>query len=127
MLLKNKLTGEYEFPTLSLYNGDNFDNTRYRLYFHLCQEEFKIHFISPYPAFHITRDFLDYEKEDPKNKGFAGVRTFYMNAHHYRNPVIITPNKKHPYEDYIFTPKHEFNKYVKKNYWDAFISNLQEK
>lgn len=125
--MKNKHTDQWEFPTLPLYNGDTFDLTKYRLAFYLNQEEFKVFYATPYPAFHVARDLHEYEKEDPKNKGFTGVRTYFFEAMHFRGVPQVLPNKKHPYTDHIFVPKHEFSKHVKKNYWDAFVTNLQEK
>jgi len=127
MLFKNKKTGEFEFPSIPMYNGDTFDQSKYRLFFYICQEQFKIVYATPYPHFMITRDFHDHEKEDPKNKGYTGVRTFYLQGFHYRNTPIVTPNSKHPYNDFIFIPKYELSKYVGENYWNGVISNLQEK
>ena len=121
MLCKNKKNGQYEFPTMSLYNGDTFYDSKFKLFFCLAQDEFKLFYNHPYPVFHVTRDFHEYEKDDAKNKGFSGVRTFYFDAHHFRGAPKITPNAKHPYVEHIFTSKKDLSKYVKKNYWEAFI------
>jgi hypothetical protein len=127
MLFKNKYTNQYEIPTISLFNGDSFDLTKFKLYICLTREEFKVYWANPYPSFHITREFHEYEKNDPKNKGLAGVRTFYFDAFHFRGGPSVTPNRKHPYVDFIFSPKNEMNKHLTKNYWDAIIPCLQEK
>ena len=112
---------------MSLYNGDSFYDTKFKLFFCLSQEEFKIFYPSPYPVFHVTRDFHEYEKEDPKNKGLEGVRTFYFDAQHFRGAAKISPNAKHPYVDHVFSPKKELCNYVNKNYWQAIVPSLQEK
>ncbi len=127
MLWKNKKNGQFEFPSIPLYNGDTFDISKYRLFFYLTEEDFKIVYPTPYPSFMMTRDFHDYEKEDPKNKGYAGVRTYYYQAMHFRAPPVVSKNVKHPYEDYILIPKNELSNYVGKNYWEGIIDNLQEK
>ena len=127
MLCKNKHINQWEFPSMSLYNGDSFTDTKFKLYFCLTGEEFKVFYPNPYPSFHITRDFYEYEKDDPKNKGLTGVRIYYYDALHFRGVPKITPNYRHPYSEYVFTPKHEINKHVPKNYWNAVINCLQDK
>jgi hypothetical protein len=127
MLCKNRKTDQYEFPTMTLYKGDTFNDTKFKLFFCLAQDEFKIYYPHPFPCFHVTRDFHDYEKDDPKNKGLSGVRTFYFDAHHFRGAPKVMPNAKHPYNDYVMTSKKEFSKYVNKPYWEAVIGSLQEK
>jgi hypothetical protein len=127
MLFKNKKNGQYEFPTISLYNGDSFYDSKYKLFFFLAQDEFKVFYKNPFPVFQITRDFHEYEKEDPKNKGLSGVRTFYFDALHFRGAPVVKSNVRHPYTDHVFSSKRELSKYVNKNYWEAVIPSLQEK
>jgi|LauGreDrversion4_2_1035121.scaffolds.fasta_scaffold552160_2 hypothetical protein len=127
VLTHNKKTKEYEFPTMPLYNGDSFYDTKFRLLYSLSYDEFKVYFEEPYPTFHITRDFHDYEKDDPKNKGLNGVRTYYYEANHYRSPIKIIPNLKHPYDNYVFATKRNIANYINKNYWEAVIGSLHEK
>jgi hypothetical protein len=127
MLFKNRFSNQLEFPTIPLYNGDSFNEVKYKLYFLLTSEKFKIYFPSPYPSYHITREFYEHEKNDPKNRGLTGVRVYFYDAYHYRGEPTVTPNMRHPYVDYIFTPKHELNKYVPENYWHAVVTALNEK
>ena len=68
MLCKNKFTQEFEFPTSTLYHGDNFQIARYKLYVELTKERFKIYFEDDHPVFSLTRSFHDYEELDIKNK-----------------------------------------------------------
>jgi hypothetical protein len=78
------------------------------------------------PLFCVTRDLHEYEKEDPKNKGLKGVKTFYFNGYHYRGQPSLFENKKHVYEDFCLCPKYKINKFLSKNYWEGVISGLSE-
>jgi hypothetical protein len=126
MLFKNKHTGEYEFPTIPLYAGDAFIDVKFKLFLNMTKENWKVYWDQHHPAFMVTRDLHDYEKEDPKNKGFKGVRTYYYNAFHFRGRPEIIGNKLHPYEDFIFATKREINNVIPKPYYNAVIGCLQE-
>lgn len=126
MLFKNKYTNEYEFPTMTLYHGDNFKIGKYRLFIDLSKDQFKIFFDSEHPEFCLTRQFHDYEKEDPKNKGLNGVRTFYYPAYHFRGKPQVFPNARHPYNDFIFATKMNFNEIAKEDYYNSVIHALEE-
>ena len=127
MVFKNKHTGFYEFPTIPLVNGDTFKIAKLKLFIHLTKEKFKVFYEQHYPSFCTTRSLYDYEREDPKNKNVRGVRTFYYPAYHFRGAPTITPNIKHHYEDFLFTPKIEINRHMDETYYNAIIHGLQEK
>jgi hypothetical protein len=74
----------------------------------------------------ITRDLHDYEKADPKNKDFRGVRTYYYHAFHFRGRPEVVQNAQHCYEDFVFSTKREVNKVVAKPYFNTIIGALQE-
>ncbi len=126
MLFKNKYTGEMEFPTIPLYHGDLFNDVKFRLFLNLTKENFKIYFNDHHPSFMITRDFHEYEKADPKNKDFRGVRTYYYHAFHFRGTPQVIPNNQHCYEDYVLSPKREVNKNLSKTYYNSVVGALQE-
>lgn len=127
MLFKNKFTGNFEFPTITLYNGDSFRNAKQKLLLHLCKERFKLFYGPHVPIMSITRDFYEHELEDPKNRNFKGVRTFYYPGFHFRGNPCVIPSTVNSYVDYIFTPKMEVNRHVDKNYYNSIINCLQEK
>jgi hypothetical protein len=126
MLFKNGLTGEMEFPTIPLYNGDLFLDVKYRLFLNLTKENFKVFFNDHHPAFMITRDFTEHEKADPKNKDFRGVRTYYYHGFHFRGRPEVVVNKQHCYNDFVFATKREINKVITKPYYHAVIGALQQ-
>jgi hypothetical protein len=126
MYFKNKHTGEMEFPTIPLHNGDLFNDVKYRLFLNLTRENFKIFFYDHHPGFMITRDFHDYEREDPKNKDLRGVRTYYYHAFHFRGRPEVVPNAQHCYDDFILATKREANKVISKPYYSAVIGSLQQ-
>ena len=126
MLFRNKNTNEYEFPTMTLYHGDNFQIGKYRLFVDLTKEKFKIYFDSDHPEFCLTRPFHDYEQSDPKNKGLNGVRTFYYPAHHFRGTPQVFANKRHPYDDFVFATKLNFNQVTTEEYYHGVIHALKQ-
>jgi hypothetical protein len=126
MLFRNKITDQWEFPSLTLYNGDSFEMSKVKLFFHVTKENFKIYYPDNHPLFVLTREFYEHEKEDPKNKGLRGVRTFYYQAQHFRGAPMLTPNGKHPYDDFLLSSKFNMNNFLKKNYYDGVISALLE-
>jgi hypothetical protein len=126
MLFKNKHTGEFEFPTIPMYKGDSFIDVKYKLFLNLTKENWKIFWEHHHPSFQVTRDLHEYEKADPKNKGYNGVRTYYYNAYHFRGRPEIAVNKLHPYEDFIFATKREMNNVTSRPYWNAIIGSMQE-
>lgn len=127
MLFKNRKSDIWEFPTIPLLNGDSFEIAKLKLFFNVTKEFWKIFFPPHHPAFAITRDFHEYEREDPKNKGLKGVRTYYFHAFHFRGIPMVYPNLKHNYTDYSLVPKIQMNKWVGENYYRGIITNLTEK
>jgi hypothetical protein len=127
MLFRNKHTSNYEFPTLTLYNGDTFDNAKQKLFLHLCKERFKVFYPNNYPIASVTRNFNEHELKDPKNKLLKGVRTFYFPAFHYRGGPCITLSAKNDYDDFVFAPKMEINKHINRDYFGSIINALHEK
>jgi len=125
-LCRNKFTKEYEFPSMPLYHGDNFNLSRYKLFVELTKERFKVYFEDEHPLFHLKRNFHDYELADPKNKGLNGVKTFYYPAFHFRGTPQVYINNRHPYDDFIFTTKMGFSKVATENYFHALAHGLSE-
>jgi hypothetical protein len=127
MLTKNGITNQWEFPTMPLIHGDMLDSVKYKLFLFLTHDRFKAFFPTNFPSFQLTRDFNEYEKEDPKNKNLKGVRTYYFHAFHFRGEPYINKNKRHPYNDLAIVPKNELNKFFTKNYYEGVINCLAER
>lgn len=126
LIFKNKHTDEWEFPTMPLINGDSFEQVKYKLFLLLSKEKFKVFYPGHNPVFHLTRDFHEYEREDPKNKGLQGVKTFFYEAYHFRSGCNLFKNARHPYVEYALCPKYKINQKFSKNYWNEVVGSLEE-
>lgn len=84
LLLKNKYTGEWEFPTRPVFGAESFIKARKNLFSSISNDSWIIRhaFRNPYVA--TIRPFTEVEKKDKKNSYLSGVRTFYFNAFHLR-------------------------------------------
>lgn len=125
-MFHNKFINQYEFPSTPIYHGDNFRTSKYKLFIELSKEKYKIYFEDEHPIFSLTRKFHDYELENPKNKGFNGVRTFYFPAYHFRGTPQVYLNNRHPYDDFVFTTKMNLNKVTTEPYYHGIIHALSE-
>jgi hypothetical protein len=84
LLLKNKHTGEWEFPTMSLMNGESFTRVRKKLFAHISKEKWLVRHQHLSPALATLRPLTEFEKQDRRNSILSGVRTFYFQAFHLR-------------------------------------------
>lgn len=84
LLLKNKHTGEWEFPTGRVFGTESFIRARKNLFSVISDDKWIVRhaFRNPYVA--TIRPFTEAEKQDRKNSYLSGVRTFYFNAFHLR-------------------------------------------
>lgn len=126
LLVKNKHTGNWQFPTSRLYNGDSFRNAKTRLLLELSRDRFRGFFPSHDSWICVQRDFYDYERKDPKNANFVGVKTFYYKALHWRGQFDVEPSEVHPYDDYVLATKDDLNKYLEESYYKSVIHVLNK-
>lgn len=85
LLLKNKFTNKWEFPTGSIYMGQTFLRAKQELFVKLSENKWRIRFFSAMPTVTTIRDFTEAEKEDINfTMGLKGVRTYFFNARHLR-------------------------------------------
>lgn len=127
MLYRNKITKNYEFPTISLLNGDTFSVAKQKLFLHLSKERFKLYYPNKFAIASVTRNFYEHELQDPKNKLLKGVRTYYFQGFHFRGIPSLAMSEKNEYDDFIFTPKNIINKHINKDYYDSIIDSLFDK
>jgi len=84
LLLKNKHTEEWEFPTMPLMNAESFVRTRKKLFSWISKEKWLVRHRHLGPAVATLRPFTEFEKQEKRNSILAGVRTFYFHAYHLR-------------------------------------------
>lgn len=84
LILKNKYTEEWEFPTTTMCFGTSFLRAKQDLFVELSGNQWKIKYNGTMPQIHSLRDLTIAEKEDARNEGLKGVRTYYFFAHHWR-------------------------------------------
>lgn len=125
LILRNKYTGRWEFPTTKIILGTTFFRGKQDLFSRLTKDEWKIKFIGSLPMVHTLRDFTIAEQEDSQNQGMRGVRTYFFGAHHHRGlPEIDFANPENPHDDYLWIPKRQLNEYFTREYHEAFVSAL---
>lgn len=123
LVLKNKYTKEWEFPTGSIYFGESFYKARNNL-FEKFAKDWTCGNVSRSPFLHTIWDLTDAEIEQPINKNYRGVRTYYFLSCHRRGvPMFKFENTD--WEDWAWVPKLEINKYFTKERFDLFINSLQ--
>ena len=120
MILKNKFTKEWEFPTGNIKFGESFLRAKQNI-FNTFAQDWKIKYYSNAPLIHTLREFSKAEQEDKMNMGMKGVRTYYFQAHHLRGlPEMNFSNTN--YEDFAWIPKRQLNEYFSKDYYEVFIN-----
>ena len=120
LLLKNKYTGKWEFPTGKIYIGQSFLRAKQNLFVEYSNNDWKVKFYGSVPLVHTIRDMTEVEKNDKLNYGYKGVRTYFFGAHHWRGlPVFDYENTDH--EDHAWVPKRQLNEYFDEEYHKIFI------
>lgn len=77
LILKNKFSKEWEFPTGNIKFGQTFLRAKQNI-FSSFVKEWKIKYYSNGPLIHTLREFSKAEREDKMNLDMKGVRTFYF-------------------------------------------------
>lgn len=120
LLVKNKFTKEWEFPTGKVFGNESFSIGRLNLFKNLTGEKWIARHPYLFPTVATLRPFTEFEKKDRKNAFLSGVRTYYFDAYHIRGlPEFTFENTD--YEDYAWVPKPEMNKYFTKERFEVFI------
>ena len=126
LILKNKYTGEWQFPSKPMRFGQSFTRTKQDLFTSLSDDKWRVRFSGLMPQQHSVRKLSEAESEDPMNDGLNGVRTYFFTAHHYRGLTAFADDlaDKHDFIDYAWIPKRQMNEYFSKDYHDVFINGL---
>lgn len=125
LILKNKYTGRWEFPTTKIFLGTSFLRAKQDMFTVISKDSWKVKFSSNLPTVHTLRDFTIAEQEDLMNRGMKGVRTYFFSAHHYRGlPEFDFENPEIDHHDFSWIPKRQLNEYLTQDYFDAFVPAL---
>jgi len=93
LIVKNKYTGEWEFPVANVMMGETFFKAKLKLFNTLTDNQWRITFFGSSPILHTLREFTPVEEKDRLNEDLKGVRTYWFGAHHRRGlpKMTITP------------------------------------
>ncbi len=119
LILRNRYTKEWEFPTGKLFFGQTFIRGKQNLFNDISDGLWKIKYFGNSPIVATLREFTEAEKQDPLNSSLKGVRTFFFTAHHWRGLTQMNYDKNE-YDDFSWVPKRQLNEYFSRDYFDVF-------
>jgi hypothetical protein len=133
MIVRNRYTQDWEFPTGKMNFGQTFMRGKQNLFNVLAHDPspqssgiantlWKVKYFGNAPIAATIREFTEAEKQEPMNKQLKGVRTFFFQAHHWRGmPALSTGDSPvHDYDDFVWVPKRQLNEYFSKEYFEIF-------
>ena len=121
LLVKNKETNEWEFPSFVVLESEKFEDARMKFFRFLSNDIWKINYFPVEPFVWKAREFTAEEKKDPRNKKLNGVKIFYFAASHKEGVVEINDKL---YSDFAWTTKLEANQYLTRENYKTFIHSL---
>lgn len=125
LVAKNKYTGKWEFPSFTMDKGTNFRDGLETLATSFSKERFKVFFPGVPPIIQISREFYEHERDDPRNKGLYGVRTYLFPAYHDQGQPEVFESKRHYYCDFALVRKNDLNKYFDEEYYSLTVPYLK--
>lgn len=126
MIVRNKYTKEWEFPTSRMFFGQTFLRAKQNLFTDLAQDDsptgtsWKVKYFGQSPVVATIRELTQAEKEEKLNKDLKGVRTYFFQAHHWRGLPVLSESANHDYDDFQWVPKRQLNEYFTREYHDIF-------
>lgn len=136
MIVRNRYTLEWEFPTGKMNFGQTFMRGKQNLFNVIAHDPspqssgianttWKVKYFGNAPIAATIREFTQAERVQPENKMLKGVRTFFFQAHHWRGLPSISPGDlpeapNHDYDDFAWVPKRQLNEYFSKDYFEVF-------
>ena len=124
-IYKNKHTNKWELPTYTLDSGYRFRDGLEILTRLQSSLKFSIYFPGEPPVFMLEREFSELEKNDEKNRGLYGVRTFYFKAYHDRGQPHLDLNDGNDFNDYIIVKKEQLKEYFTDEYYKLIVPYLK--
>ena len=125
LLMKNRNTEEWEFPSSTMYFGQTFLRAKQNLFVELTDNQWKVKYFGQLPLIHTLRDFSMAEKDQESNEGLTGVRTYFFGAHHWRGLPNMAVNDSKLHNDWAWVPKRQMNEFLTREYYDVFINSLK--
>jgi hypothetical protein len=133
MIVRNRYTQEWEFPTAKMNFGQTFMRAKQNLFKVLAAgasnddapgevsgTSWKVKYFGQAPIAATIRELTEAEKQDKMNHQLKGVRTFYFQAHHWRGLPSLSKLSEHDYDDFAWVPKRKMNEYFTKDYFEIF-------
>lgn len=120
LIVRNKYSKEWEFPTHKMYFGQSFMRAKQNLFNTISDGNWKIKYFGQAPIAATIREMSGAEREDKLNRGMKGVRTYYYQAHHWRGLPDLSVDA-HDYDDFAWIPKRLMNEYFARDYYEIFI------
>ena len=117
MIVKNRYTQTWEFPTAKMNFGQTFMRAKQNLFNVLAFDgnagptntSWKVKYFNSAPIAATIREFTELEKADKMNKDLKGIRTYFFQAHHWRGLPSLSPGTNdealHDYDDFAWIPK----------------------
>lgn len=124
-IYKNKFTNKWELPTYSLESGYRFRDGLEVLTRLQSGLKFSIYFPGEPPVCMIEREFSELEKNDEKNRGLYGVRTFYFKAYHDRGQPYLDLNDGNNFNDFMIVKKDQLKQYFTEEYYNLMVPYLK--
>lgn len=136
MIVRNKYTHEWEFPTSNMFFGQTFLRAKQNLFNTIAAKDsdeaetssedggtaWKVKYFGQSPIAATIREMTPAERLNLANKDLKGVRTFYFQAHHWRGlPTLSKSEGNHDYDDFAWVPKRKMNEYFRKDYHAIFM------
>ena len=127
LIVKNKYTGEWEFPVTKVMFGETFFKAKLKLFNTLTDNQWRITFFGSSPILHTLREFTPAEDKDRLNEDLKGVRTYWFGANHRRGLPLMTIEPESPeqrddvdYDDWMWVPKRQLNEYMERDHYEIF-------
>mmetsp|Transcript_13477 Transcript_13477/g.22935 ORF Transcript_13477/g.22935 Transcript_13477/m.22935 type:complete len:396 (-) Transcript_13477:96-1283(-) len=120
LMLRNKHTGEWEFPVSTIHFGTTFFKQKVNLFSDLTDNKWRIKFFGSSPIMHTLREMTALEKRDIKNESLKGCRTYWFGAHHWRGFPEMAFKDHHDFDDFAWVPKRQANEYLTRENYEVF-------
>ena len=108
LIVKNKLSQEWEFPTSSFRFGTTMYEARINLFDSFSSPRWRVRHVGKVPILHTMRDFTEAEVKKMRHSKLNGVRSYYFEAYHLRGLPEFNFDET-LWDDYRWIPTPELN------------------
>lgn len=121
LMVKEKTSGNWVFPTRPIIEKETFSDGKVTLFEQFSNKQWSVFYTTVYPSLCEKRDLTTVEKRHPMNKKCVGVKCFYFYATHLQGVISFQQDL---YSDYAWVTKMDLNKYMNKERYNLFIHSL---